>query len=146
MMTFLSYSLYFLLLIFDIMPTTGTLTVQIENIQTQEGKLAIAIFDSAEEFPDATYAVQKVMHEVDDTKMTSVQFQNLPAGTYSVAIYHDVNNNGKLDTNWLGIPKEPYGFSGDFSSKWSKPTFEETQFDFQTNKTIQIALKTWSQQ
>jgi len=146
MTTILSYSFSLIALIFSSMPTTGTLTVQIENVEQQKGSLAIAVFEQTENFLDADYAVQKVMQKVSATGTNNVQLADLPFGTYSVAVYHDVNGNGKLDTNFLGVPKEPYGFSGGFSSKWSKPTFEETQFDFQEPKTIRIALKVWSEQ
>lgn len=49
--------------------------------------------------------------EVDsNAEIVSVQL-DLPAGEYLFSFYHDINNNGKLDTNFLGIPKEPFGFS-----------------------------------
>jgi uncharacterized protein (DUF2141 family) len=40
-------------------------------------------------------------------------FEGIPPGTYSLAVVQDENMNGKLDTNWLGIPKEGYGFAND---------------------------------
>src|SRR5690606_17095923 len=42
----------------------------------------------------------------------ALRFADLPAGDYAVAMYHDRNGNGKLDSNLVGIPTEPYGFSG----------------------------------
>jgi len=40
-------------------------------------------------------------------------FEDIPPGTYALVVIHDENMNGKLDTNWVGIPKEGYGFSND---------------------------------
>jgi uncharacterized protein (DUF2141 family) len=40
-------------------------------------------------------------------------FEGIPSGTYALVVLHDENMNGKLDTNWLGVPKEGYGFSND---------------------------------
>ncbi len=62
-------------------------------------------------------------------------------GDYAVAIYHDVNGNGKMDKNMLGIPKEPYGFSTNFKPKISAPKFTDCQITVgETAKTISIKL------
>ena len=56
-------------------------------------------------------------------------FENIPNGKYAIMAYHDENNNGKLDTNFLGIPKEGYGFSNNAKGKFSAPSFEKASFD-----------------
>ena len=38
-------------------------------------------------------------------------FKDIPIGEYSVAIYHDVNDNNLFDRNWIGYPKEPFAIS-----------------------------------
>jgi uncharacterized protein (DUF2141 family) len=35
---------------------------------------------------------------------------HIKPGKYAIAVIHDENCNGKLDTNMFGIPKEGYGF------------------------------------
>ena len=42
-----------------------------------------------------------------------VSFENIPAGSYAISVFYDLNNNGQLDKNFLSIPKEPYDFSND---------------------------------
>jgi uncharacterized protein (DUF2141 family) len=45
-------------------------------------------------------------------------------------LYNDENMNGKLDTNWLGIPKEGYGFSNDEKALLDAPSFSAASFQY----------------
>ena len=57
-------------------------------------------------------------------------FEDIPPGTYALAVVHDENMNGKLDANWLGRPKEGYGFSNDAKSLLSAPSFSDASFEY----------------
>lgn len=57
-------------------------------------------------------------------------FENIPTGTYAIAVIHDENMNGKLDANWLGIPKEGYGFSNTAKGVASAPLFSAASFPY----------------
>jgi len=65
----------------------------------------------------------------------------LPKGKYGVVAFHDLNNNEKLDTNFIGIPTEPYGFSNDARAMLSKPDFEETLVNLISELNITFELK-----
>lgn len=54
---------------------------------------------------------------------------NLPPGRYALALYHDMNDNWKLDKNFVGYPKEPYGFSNNYRPVFSGPDFEDCVFE-----------------
>ena len=56
------------------------------------------------------------------------RFEDLPPGTYAVQVMHDENDNGKLDSNFLGIPSEGYGFSNN-PRVMRRATFEEARFE-----------------
>lgn len=60
---------------------------------------------------------------------TEVCFPVSDAGTYAVSLFHDVNDDAKLDRNFVGLPTEPWGISNDPPFKMRKPTFEEASFD-----------------
>lgn len=63
-------------------------------------------------------------------------------GTYAIKVFHDVNDNGKLDTNWLGIPTEPYGFSNDAMGMFGPPSFEQASFKVGAGTTtVRIRMK-----
>ncbi len=60
----------------------------------------------------------------------------------AIALLQDLNNNGKLDTNLLGIPKEPYAFSNNIKPVFSAPKFQQYSFEFaKENQLISISLK-----
>ena len=49
----------------------------------------------------------------------------LPTGSYGFRLYHDMNDNGELDRNTLGIPLEPIGFSNGYLPSFGPPRLEE---------------------
>ena len=60
---------------------------------------------------------------------TAVSLGPVPPGRYTVAVFLDADGNGKFDTNFLGIPKEPFGFSNDARGTLGKPDFESASFE-----------------
>ena len=58
----------------------------------------------------------------------TVTFKDLPPGRYAIESFQDVNANGKMDTSWIGLPLEPYGFSRDARAILSKPGFSSVSF------------------
>jgi uncharacterized protein (DUF2141 family) len=111
-----------------------TLTVKVNNIKQVSGNMMIGVFNRETGFPDVYCKGERV--EITDTVVT-VTFTGLPKGKYAVSVYQDINKNGKLDKNILGIPKERYGFS----NKANKPDYKESLFDFNNDLTIRITLK-----
>lgn len=127
--------------------SVGTIQVEIQNIQTAEGSIRIAIYRGEENFLEDGKAVVTKAALVEKAGTLTVSFPNLPYGEYSVAIYHDLNNNNKLNTNLVGIPSEPYGFSNDARSKWGPPKYKDARFSLnQSQQSLVIQLKKWIKQ
>ena len=85
--------------------------VKILNIRNRNGTVDCALFDSSEGFPrDFLLSAQNVM--VIKVRYTEARcdFEAIPPGTYALAVIHDENSNGKLDTNWLGYQRKATGF------------------------------------
>lgn len=59
---------------------------------------------------------------------SSVTFDNLPAGDYAMKAFHDVNGNGKMDTNPFGMPTEPYAFSNNAVGNFGPASWERAKF------------------
>jgi uncharacterized protein (DUF2141 family) len=57
-------------------------------------------------------------------------FEDIPPGRYALAVVHDENMNGKLDTNAFGIPTEGYGFSNDVTGVFGAPAFSAASFAY----------------
>ena len=91
----------------------GDLVINFENLNSQGGNLLINVFNNSDGFPDEFEKsfTNRVIELTTGASTTTVRIEGLPAGDYGVAVVQDINKNLKLDTNFLGIPKEPVGFS-----------------------------------
>lgn len=88
------------------------------------------------------HAVFKKNYPVRAAGSMRIEIPDLPEGTYAVSCFHDVNNNGVLDKNMLGIPTEPYGFSMGARPKFRAPSWEEAKFYF-NGQQIPVWLEKW---
>jgi uncharacterized protein (DUF2141 family) len=116
-------------------------SLQIKQIEKQQGNFFVAIHASADTYmtKDADVFMESVL-PVTRLGTQTLRICDVPEGTYAVAIYQDVNDNGKLDSNFIRIPKEPYGFSNNID-KLTPPSFEEASFEFDGAGGISINLK-----
>lgn len=66
---------------------------------------------------------------------------DVPPAEYAVAVHHDANSNGKLDANFLGIPKEGYGMSNDPRPRFRAPRFSESRVLVSRDTTVTVRMK-----
>jgi len=118
---------------------TFDLTVEITGITTDAGKVFIAVYDKQENFLKDTEKSLKT-NVVVENKKAIAKFKGLKKGEYAISIFHDENDNNKMDTKIFGIPKEPYGFSNNATGFMGPPKFEDAKFLIDSNKTIQIKV------
>src|SRR5581483_10080148 len=105
--------------------------VKILNIRNSDGTVACALFDSPAGFPvEFLHAATNVMVIKIRKTQARCDFEDIPPGTYAMAVIHDENMNGKLDTNVLGIPTEGYGFSNDAKGTVGAPAFSAASFPY----------------
>ncbi|SDK64854.1 Uncharacterized conserved protein, DUF2141 family [Catalinimonas alkaloidigena] len=105
----------------------GTLTLEVKGLKQETGALYIALYNKPEGFREADAAYKKLIAPVKGNPAV-VDLGGLPAGTYAVTLFHDENDNGELDTNMMGIPKEGYGFSNNPKIRFGPPDFGECTF------------------
>ena len=105
--------------------------VKVLDIRNSTGTVDCALFDSPEGFPIEVLhsAMTAMIIKIRDTQ-AHCDFEDIPPGTYALAVIHDENMNGKLDTNWLGIPKEGYGFSNGAKALLHAPSFSAASFQY----------------
>ena len=121
----------------------GTLRVELSDVHTAGGMVWIGLYDSEEHL---FIKEKSIFHgyPVERPGELYIEVPDLTFGRYAVAVFHDVNNNGVLDQNWLGIPLEPFAFADDPGSKWRKPRFEEIDFTFtQDGQVLRMRLHDW---
>lgn len=124
--------------------TKATLIVDVENIEKSEGIIWVGLYDSEQNFliKENATVVEGVL--VKQTNRLRFELQDLPLGTYAMALVHDINHNGEMDTNFIGIPTEPYAFSKKPKSKWRLPRFNEVKFNFlEPNQVLTVTLERW---
>jgi len=115
--------------------------VKVTGITELKGNIMLAIFDKSTGFGDDDYAIDKKVIKVVQFNQ-EIKLTGLVGGKkIAIALYHDANDNLKLDKNFLGIPVEKYGFSNDTRSMFGPPSFESAAFSFQDGKTISIRVE-----
>ncbi len=115
------------------------LTVEIKGLTSANGKVLIALYDKADSWMKQGLKMGRTDAQKDGV---TYEFKDLPMGEYALSIHHDENDNGKFDTNLVGMPIEPYGFSNDAMGNSGPPTFEQAKFKLDvTKKTVTLNLK-----
>ena len=116
--------------------------------QKKAGTLMLAIYNNAEAFEGSVVkekrsevgvfkGLELYLEPKDSTQLST----EIPDGEYAIAFFIDANGNKKLDKNFLGIPKEQFGFSNNAMGTLSAPSFEQAKFRVAGNTVQNIKLK-----
>lgn len=110
------------------------LTVVVDNVGSTSGRVMAGVYDKEK---GAFEQETRLDGQAKPAAKGRVSFVfELPTGSYAIGAYHDVNNNGILDKNWLGIPTEPYIMSGDRKM----PNFKASLIKLDTDKYVVLKL------
>jgi uncharacterized protein (DUF2141 family) len=119
--------------------SAADLTIQIDDVKSSEGLLMVAVYNSVDTFLKTPFTGVRTQATKDGK---SVVVKDLPAGEYALVVYHDVNQNGKMDRNAMGIPTEDYAFSNNAMGKMGPPTFEAAKFQVpEAGTTAKVSLR-----
>ncbi|MDX1271635.1 DUF2141 domain-containing protein [Bizionia paragorgiae] len=130
------------LLCFSAQAQSPELTLNITNIETIKGSIEIGVFNTAHNYLKEGAAYKNYTIEVTKDTETIV-IKDLPKGEYAISMYHDENSDDKCNKNFIGIPKEAYGFSNNVVPKFSAPSFEDCKFVFNESQAMAIQLRTF---
>jgi uncharacterized protein (DUF2141 family) len=118
---------------------TGTVILVVEGIDiNRAGSLSAGIF-TKEFFPETGKATYERYVPVNSSNM-EIQFDEIPIDVYAAAVFQDLDNNGKLRTNFLGLPREPIGFSRDARIQMGPPSYDEAAFRVNADETIILTI------
>jgi uncharacterized protein (DUF2141 family) len=106
---------------------TANLTIHVEQVSPRGGILRLGIYDSIH-YPDDKSEPIAAADVPAMTGAVTIILKNLTPGRYAIESFQDVNGNGRMDTSWIGLPEEPYGFSRDAKPFLSKPGFGAVAF------------------
>ena len=111
---------------------TGNIKVTINGIENKKGQIVFMLFNSNDGFPSETgKAFKKGIVKTFSTNATFT-FEDVPHGSYAIAVFHDEDGNGEIKKNWIGMPKEPVGSSN--LTKMSKPNFKKCKFQLDASE------------
>ncbi len=112
----------------------SSLTIEIVNLESNKGLVIVDLLDKHEK------SVKDQSSEIADNKCTLI-FKDLKNGQYAIRYFHDENKNEELDTNFIGIPKEGFGFSNDAIGKFGPKDFSEWLFEVSGDTLIKMTTK-----
>ena len=118
--------------------SADTLTIVVTNVQSSTGTVMVQVLASEEQFKGegqvAAFAEAAVEGEM------RFQTANLPKGEYAFRVMHDENDNGRLDSNFVGMPKEPWAFSNNAMGNFGPAKWKDAKFvlDGETTQTIKL--------
>ncbi|WP_299211460.1 DUF2141 domain-containing protein [uncultured Aquimarina sp.] len=104
---------------------TNSIEINITNIKSDEGNIRIGLYSGEDNFYKKTYKSVAIKAKKGSLIVT---LDDIPKGTYAISLYHDENDNKKLDTNFFKIPKEPYGTSNNAKGSFGPPSWEDAKF------------------
>jgi uncharacterized protein (DUF2141 family) len=111
------------------------LEVTVNNIKESKGNIRVGLFTTKEDFLKNA-AEGKIVKA--SGKSVTVVFENLAPGDYAVSIIHDENENGELDTNLIGIPREGFAFGNNAMGSFGPPSFDEAKITLKSGTDKQI--------
>jgi uncharacterized protein (DUF2141 family) len=117
-------------------PAGATLVIHVQNVSPKGGILRLGLYDEAR-YPDDKSAPVAFADVKAEAGRTTVTLNNIAPGTYAIQAYQDTNSNDRMDTSWIGLPLEPYGFSRDARPVMSKPGFARVKFEVADGTTVQ---------
>lgn len=115
-----------------------TVTLDFKGMKSNKGNLYVAIYNKENSF--LKKPIKGTIVKIEDKKATVI-LKDIPTGVYAVSAYHDANDNKKMDTNFLGIPKEPTGMSNDATGFMGPPKYKDAKFNVTKDTALTITVK-----
>lgn len=116
----------------------ATLTVHVRGADPATGTVEVSLFNSADTFMAQPFL--QVSGVVGEDGSEEAIFEAVPTGEYAVVVAHDANDNGELDSGFLGFGGESYAWSNNVSPWFGWPEFDDAKFSVESDTEIEILL------
>jgi uncharacterized protein (DUF2141 family) len=110
--------------------TVNVIHVDIAALRSDQGQVLCALFPPSNGFPSKIQQAIALTRSPISNRTAVCEFSGITPGRYAVSAVHDENNNGKLDINFIGIPKEGVGSSNDAKGRFGPPKFDAAAFQY----------------
>lgn len=119
----------------------ATITVVLKGLKVQ-GTVYVSLYDKDNGFPTKSQNAFKNDMKKVSAATEKIVFTDIPYGEIAVSVWHDENDNGKMETSLIGIPKEGLGVSNDAKGKMGPPKFKDAKFKVEKEaQTVEINIK-----
>lgn len=118
----------------------GGIRVVVKGLRSDHGRVGCSLYNHRDGFPQHEDKQFRGMYAQKHQGIAECNFLGVPSGTYAVTVLDDTNNNGKMDFNFLGLPKKGYGFSNDAPATFSAPSFDAASFKYNGNGTLIVTI------
>ena len=108
----------------NLIAQSTSLEVTVKNIKGTKGTIRVGLFNNEEQFLKTPLKGKVVKVSGTEVKVT---FEDLPFGDYAVSVIHDENENGELDSNAIGMPKEGFAFGNNAMGTFGPPSFNKAK-------------------
>jgi uncharacterized protein (DUF2141 family) len=109
---------------------SNSIKVVVSGLHSNDGEVDCALFANADGFPGDSSKADKTAKSKIDNRQAVCIFSGIAPGDYAVSVFHDENGNGKLDRNFIGMPKEGVGASNGAEGKFGPPKFDDARFTY----------------
>lgn len=114
-------------------------TVIVENVKVDEGPVYLQFYGGETAYKEGRGTLQNVLESKSDSVELVV---NVKPGEYSIAVFQDKNEDGQLNSNFMGIPREPWGMSNNAPARFGPPKWSDMRFEVRdTEVTQRIELR-----
>ncbi|MFK7900773.1 MAG: DUF2141 domain-containing protein [Cyclobacteriaceae bacterium] len=117
-----------------------SVNIEVSGYNALKGNIVIALLDTKESYLSSKSDPFKYIYLPVTEKKVICSFHDISEGEYTIKLYHDENNNNKLDT-YFGIPTEKYGFSNNARGKFGIPSYGKAMFSVSDDVTQKIVIK-----
>jgi uncharacterized protein (DUF2141 family) len=118
---------------------SGNILLSIAGLNNEKGYIKVGLFNSAQSFEGKTKEIfGGAILKIYSSKAQHI-FPHVPYGEYAIKLFHDEDGDGEIDTNFLGVPTESYGFSNNAKALFGPPTFEKAKFTVSSD-TVRVEI------
>lgn len=113
--------------------TKPTINLKVEGMRNTDGHILVQVVDE-----NLASIVELKQQVIDGAVLIAIN--DIAPGTYGIRICHDEDDNDEMTNNWIGLPKEGFGYSWDKKVRMKEPDFEEYAFTHNGDQDTHVSI------
>ena len=109
----------------------------ITNLGSAKAPILLGLYGTDNKFLNEKDTFKNYMFKPTGKDSLTAEITDLEYGQYAFALFQDMDNDGKISRNFIGVPKDPYGFSNNFKPRLKAPSFDDCCFNYNDEENTQ---------